>query len=74
LTELRPGKSVVRRIGKLCVRIDADGIAVRGRRKRRWRHVTWADLIRLACKLNPPAEPGWTAEEWLYCERTIGAK
>lgn len=44
LTELR--RPLTRRIGSLVVRISADGIELRGRRRRRWRRISWA---RIAC-------------------------
>lgn len=74
MTELKPNKHVDRRIGKLCVRMDADGASIRGRRKKTWRRLPWDDVIKLACKLTPPAQPGWTEDEWAHCERKIGAK
>ena len=47
LTEL--SRPVIRRIGWLVVRIDAEGIAIRGYGRRRWRRVSRARLAWFAC-------------------------
>jgi hypothetical protein len=46
-TELR--KPLVRRIGSLVVRLTAEGVAIRGFRKKTWRRMSWA---RLAANVN----------------------
>jgi len=42
LTELRG--PIVRRIGRLVVRIAPEGLQVRGYRKRKWRRVSWLSV------------------------------
>jgi len=42
-------RPLIRRIGNLVVRIDEDGIEIRGHRKRRWWSISWARLAYAAC-------------------------
>ena len=44
----RLGNPVVRRVGKLIVRIHAHGIDLRGYRRRRWTSYTWSQVAGLA--------------------------
>lgn len=67
-------KPVARRIGRLCVRIEEDGLLLKGYRRRRWHKLTWAAAAKLACKLDPPLPPGWSEKQWQDVLKTIGAK
>jgi len=73
LTELT--RPIVRRIGWLIVRIDAEGVAIRGYRRRRWYFISWARIAWFAAFLTPPLL--LTAEERKGSEelaRITGAK
>lgn len=52
-------RPVTRMIGTLVVEIDGAGIRFRGKRKRRWREVSWAQVAALA----GASEPIFRAEE-----------
>ena len=40
----RPKKPVLRRYGRLIVRLDDDGLSIRGHRKKKWRRVSWPEV------------------------------
>lgn len=39
-----PTKPVLRRYGRLIVRLDDAGLSIRGHRKKKWRRVSWYEL------------------------------
>ena len=69
-----PRRPVIKRYGRLLVKLEKDGISIKGYRKRKWLGVTWEMLARFIAKENPPPAPGWTEDEWNNVLRTIGAK
>jgi hypothetical protein len=69
-----PAKAVTRRFGALVVRIDRQGVSVRGYRRRRWYLLPWADVANAAARKHPPAGRGWTEKQWANVLKTIGAK
>lgn len=48
MTLTRLTRPLVRRIGRLVVRIDRHGVWVRGYRRRKWRRFTWEQVASLA--------------------------
>lgn len=66
-------KPLIRRHGKLVIKLDKDGIAIKGFRRHTWYAVTYAELARLAMEKNPPAG-GLTAAQWSDVLKTMGAK
>lgn len=68
-------KPVIRRIGQMNVKIDADGVHIRGFRRRRWLTVTWREVAKKAIQNSLPEEKrNWTEEQWDNCLKMIGAK
>lgn len=69
-------KPIVRMVsGGLMVRIEEDGVSIKGYRKRRWLKVGWKKLARLAAQETLPEDKRmWTEEEWGDILGTIGAK
>ena len=54
MTRLTPLKRpLVRRIGRLVVRLSEEGLEVKGYRKRKWWPVCWAQLASLAGETLP---------------------
>lgn len=51
LTTLK--KTILRRIGKLVVKISDDGVEIKGFRRRRWKKVTWEQIASLADESEP---------------------
>lgn len=49
----RPKKPVVRRYGRLFVRLDDKGLSIRGYRKKNWRWVSWSDVGWLCMTRGP---------------------
>ena len=74
LTELRKERPVIRKVGCLVVKLTRDGVAIRGRRKRKSYFVPYAELARLATRLDPPSKPGWTEKQWSDPLKTMGVK
>lgn len=58
-------RPIVRRIGNLVVRIDAEGVAIRGHRKRTWRRLPWPELAAAAGEARPILRA---------CDRELGAE
>ena len=51
ITQLK--RPLVRRIGRLVVRITAAGVELRGKHRRRWRRASWAQIAGLADRDAP---------------------
>ncbi len=68
-------KPVVRRFGRLVVRISEDWLEIRGYRKRRWLKLSWLDVAKLAAERSlPEKKRNWTEDEWYDVLKTIGAR
>jgi len=71
ITTLR--KPLVRRFGRMVVRIDPDGLAIRGKHKKKWRRVTWAEVARLTATIDEE-RLWWTPEVCDSDLKEMGAK
>ena len=49
----RLSRPVVRRIGRLVFRVTAAGVELRGKHKKKWRSVTWAQIAGLTTGQEP---------------------
>jgi hypothetical protein len=67
----RPKKPVLRRYGRLIVRLDDDGVSIRGHRKKKWRRVSWSEVAWL-CKTSG-AESAFSELEGREFLKRIGA-
>jgi hypothetical protein len=72
MTELRKERPVVRKVGGMVVKLTTDGIAIRGRRRRKSYFVPFSELAKLATRLDPPTKPGWTEKQWADPLKTMG--
>jgi hypothetical protein len=68
----QPRKPVVRRYGRLIVRIDDQGLSIRGHRKKKWRLVSWAEVGWLV-KTNGHPETVFSQTEGAAFLEEIGA-
>lgn len=46
-------RSIVRRIGRLVIRVTPAGVELRGKHRRRWRALSWAQIAGLAVNDDP---------------------
>lgn len=65
-------KPLTRRIGDMVVRLDADGISIRGFGKRTWRRATWLEIAFL-CKTEGDQRE-YCESEGLEFLNSIGAR
>ena len=65
VTRLRPGQTLRRRVGRLVIEIDFDGITIRGHGRRTRHRVTWLQLATLAAERHPLFDAGGPGRELL---------
>ncbi len=70
----QPKKPVVRRFGRLIVRLDAGGLSIRGFRKKRWRRVSWNEVAWLMSGDVNESLRQWSEREGEALLEAIGAK